>query len=355
MTDTLPYLQDENRLSALRGLTLLDTPIEERFERITRMVCRVLDVPIALFNLIDEDRQYYKSAQGLNATTASFEGAFCTHAVAKDEMLLVPDAKQDSRFHNSPFVTGEVGVGFYAGCPVRTPNGEPIGTLCAIDTKPRDMTAEQMAALRDLAAMVETELKVKSLSQAQVKLMEEISTANRLAMIDPLTRLWNRNGINDLLEREYSEAARQGKNVTLVMADIDHFKRINDTFGHPAGDEVLRQVGKRLLEALRGEDAVGRIGGEEFLIILTDCAPAKIRKTVERIRQDVCRKAVTIDGTAHEVTMSFGAATYRPSMTDASAVAIATQIKRADDALYRAKKNGRNRVEIDETGVQPEG
>lgn len=345
MIEAKPYSKEKERLAALRSLHLLDTPIEERFERITRMVCRLLEVPIAIFNLIDTDRQHYKSVRGLGNTDAALNGAFCTHTLNEDDMLLVPDAHKDKRFYDNPFVTGEyLNIGFYAGCPVRTPDGMPIGTLCAIDTQPRDMTAEQLATLRDLAAMVETELKVVSLSKAQTELVKELDNANHLALVDPLTRLWNRGGITSLLDKEWSDAARRKKPVTLVMADIDHFKKINDTYGHATGDEVLKAVAKKLLQELRGEDAVGRVGGEEFLIILTDCEPSRVFETVDRIRRAVESQNWTINGHKHPVTMSFGAATATPDKT-----LIPSELtKRADDALYRAKNGGRNKVEVSE-------
>lgn len=106
MIEAPPYPKEKERLSALKKLQLLDTPIEERFEAITHKVCRILDVPIALFNLIDENRQHYKSAQGMNSTTnVTLDGACCTHALHEDDMLLVPDASKDERFHDNPHVT----------------------------------------------------------------------------------------------------------------------------------------------------------------------------------------------------------------------------------------------------------
>lgn len=307
------------------------------------MVCRLMNVPISIFNLIDDHRQHYKSVQGLNTTDAAKDAAFCTHALNEDIMLLVPNAQQDERFHDNPFVTGKyLNIGFYAGCPVRAPDGMPVGTLCAIDMQPRDMSDEQLTALRDLAAMVETELKNVTLSKAQTSLVRELGEANRLALVDPLTRLWNRRGVTELLEREWADAARHGKPVTLVMADIDFFKKINDTFGHAVGDDVLRETAKRLLEMLRAEDAVGRMGGEEFLMILTDCDPSMVMATVDRIRKAIESRPFMIDGETYMVTMSFGAATHVPQSGDKPE----ETIEQADKALYRAKHGGRNRVEL---------
>jgi len=343
MVDAKPFENEKERLATLKSLPLLDTPIEERFERLTRMVCRLLDVPIALFNVIDDNRQYYKSVQGMPNHEAPLDAAFCTHTLQEADMLLVPDAKKDGRFENNPFVTGaRMNIGFYAGCPVRAGNGMPVGTLCAIDTRPREMTPEQLMALRDLAAMVETELRVQGLSRTQAQLITELDTAQRLAMVDPLTRLWNRAGMSNLLNKEWSEALRQKKPLTLVIADIDHFKSVNDTHGHPAGDAVLKAVAKKLVEFLRAEDIVGRMGGEEFLIVLTDCQPAAAFDTVDRLREAIAAMPVSAGDISLPVTISFGAVTATP----ADGADIDLMLKQADDALYKAKRGGRNRVEI---------
>lgn len=341
MMDALPYPEEAQRLASVKKLHLLDTPIEERFERITRMVCKALNMPIAIFNLIDQDRQYYKSVRGLTATEASLKGAFCTHALHEENMLLVPNTANDERFSDNPFVDGTyLNVGFYAGCPIRTPDGMPVGTLCAIDTKPRDLTHEELETLKDLAGMVETELRLSSISKSQSEMAEKLDNATRLAMIDVLTRLWNRGGLEKLIAKEWSEAIRQQKPITVVIADVDRFKSINDQHGHPGGDAVLRDVAKKLVECARSEDIVGRWGGEEFVILLTNCQPDMVAQTLERFRASVEALEIEFEGRKIPVTMSFGAATLIPSQSDASDALIA----KADAALYEAKNSGRNRV-----------
>ena len=339
------YPQEERRVATLRSLNLLDTPLDVRFERVTRLVRSMMDVPIAIFNLIDENRQHYKSVQGLNAVDAPKPLAFCTHALLEEQMLHVPDAKKDSRFEANPFVTGELlDIGFYAGCPVRAPDGMPIGTLCAIDTKPRKMSAEKLQSLRDLADIIEMDLRVSDLSNAQKALIDELDTAKRMAMIDPLTRLWNRNGLDALLSKAMNEAIREDKKVTVVLADIDHFKKVNDMYGHPAGDAVLIATAKRLLENLRVEDVIGRYGGEEFMIVLLENNYSDVHLVLERLRSSVEKYTIPYDGELYSVTMSFGAVTRIPdSVNDTQKM-----IKQADDLLYVAKKDGRNCIRHEE-------
>ena len=161
-------------------------------------------------------------------------------------------------------------------------------------------------------------------------------------MIDPLTRLWNRGGLNELIAKEWAEATRQQRPVTIVMADIDHFKAINDAHGHPGGDAILHEVGRKLLEHARQEDIVGRYGGEEFMIVFTNCDAEKAGVIVERMRATTAAHSFSVSNAPISVTMSFGIASEVPIRGHTSDALLA----RADAALYRAKNKGRNRVEI---------
>lgn len=124
------------RLDALRALNILDTSPEERFDRLTRLAKRLFDVPIALVSLVDVDRQWFKSCVGLDASETPRDISFCGHAIVGDEILMIRDTLVDERFHDNPLVTGAPHIRFYAGCPLRVPNGSKIGTLCLIDADP---------------------------------------------------------------------------------------------------------------------------------------------------------------------------------------------------------------------------
>lgn len=339
-----PKPPDEaERVASLHKLNILDTPLEQRFDRITKMVCMMLGVPVSAFTLIDSERQWFKSIQGLHATENTLPESVCAYTILGDEIMVVPDAKQDRRFMDNPMINGEkADINFYAGCPVRAPDGRKIGSLCAIDMKPRDISPEHISALRDLGQMIEAELKVAHLSHTQNQLINELDTAKRLALIDPLTRLWNRAGIEDLIKREWADAIRRDQPLSFVMCDIDHFKKVNDTYGHPVGDIVIQEVAKRLLLGLRIEDAVGRVGGEEFLIILPGCPLENLFDTVERIRLSVVLEPIQTDAGLLNVTMSFGGTSEFP--TPLSQTTQLIQI--ADEALYKAKTSGRNQTQV---------
>ena len=145
------------RLGALCATGLLDTQPEERFDRITRLAAIFFDVPIALVSLVDEHRQWFKSRCGLEAQETERSVAFCAYAVAERDLMIVEDAMLDARFSANPLVTGAPAIRFYAGQPIFSHDGFPLGTLCIIDTKPRTLSSAQVACLRDFAKLVEEE------------------------------------------------------------------------------------------------------------------------------------------------------------------------------------------------------
>jgi diguanylate cyclase (GGDEF)-like protein len=187
------------------------------------------------------------------------------------------------------------------------------------------------------------ELRARLTSGRRVVTLQEqlLATQRQLreqASRDALTGLWNRAAILDLLERELARGRREGRPVGVIMADLDHFKRINDTFGHLAGDRVLRQAARRLGEALRPYDTVGRYGGEEFLVVLPGCDAGDATGLAERLRRCVADEPVDWEGCPVPVTVSLGVAA-----SDGAADA-AGLLQTADEALYRAKGAGRNRA-----------
>ncbi len=157
---------------------------------------------------------------------------------------------------------------------------------------------------------------------------------------DSLTRLWNRAAILDILESELERAKRGGSAVSIIMADLDYFKRINDTYGHLVGDAVLRETASRMRSALRPYDEIGRYGGEEFLFVLPDCDTAAAVTLGERLQMAIGEEAIVLAEGAIPVTLSLGVSTSE-AIDD-----VHTFLSAADAALYRAKDNGRNRLEL---------
>lgn len=256
---------EQARLNSLLSFNILDTPPEERFDRLTRIARRMFDVPIALVSLIDAKRQWFKSCIGLDAHETSRDISFCGHAILRDEVFIIPDARNDPRFADNPLVTGAPHIRFYAGCPLHAPDGHKLGTLCIIDQKPRNLHKEDLAALQDLAAMVESEL-----------------AAIQLATVDELTGISNRRGFLLFAQHSLALCARQQLTAALVFLDLDSFKQINDRFGHAEGDRALRDFAELLKGTFRQADCYGRIGGDEFAVLLANTNKAQADIIVAR-------------------------------------------------------------------------
>jgi sigma-B regulation protein RsbU (phosphoserine phosphatase) len=177
---------DTERLTALHSLGLLDTPAEERFDRITRLLSLVLRVPMAYISLVDADRQWFKSSCGLTATETPRDVSFCGHAILADEPMVIRDALEDERFADNPLVTAEPHIRFYAGHPLTGPGGYNVGTLCVADHRPRTLSELELETLREMARFVERELSLvevvhlqRDLIASQRRLMDELTEAAR--------------------------------------------------------------------------------------------------------------------------------------------------------------------------------
>jgi len=173
----------------------------------------------------------------------------------------------------------------------------------------------------------------------QQRLMRAKEALRREASRDSLTSLWNHKAIMDILERELLRAERDRQPVGVIMIDVDHFKNVNDSRGHAAGDAVLRIIASGIAAMVRPYDSVGRYGGEEFLIIAPGCGLGETWELAERVRNHVARCNIMAGGAAVHVTLSLGVGTGE------SAADLEKALSGADAALYRAKAAGRNRVE----------
>ncbi len=159
MTNPEKPENEQHRLAILRSINILDTPIEERFERVTRLVSRVLSAPIAAISLVDDSRQWFKSIRGYDVKETAREHAFCAHAILGQKAFIVENAASDERFSDNPFVANPPSIRFYAGFPLCITKGVNVGTLCVYDVAPRTMEGEDLQFLEDMAASVTNELK----------------------------------------------------------------------------------------------------------------------------------------------------------------------------------------------------
>lgn len=458
-----PY--EKERLEALRQLEILDTPGETSLDRITRLVARMLDVPIALVSLVDENRQWFKSRIGLDAMQTPRELAFCAHAILQTTPLVVPDAAADERFRDNLLVTGAPHIRFYAGVPIRTSKGFAVGTLCAIDERPRQMTEEELSILRDLADIVSREVQLrenlmlarqqKNRSDALFKASEagyrsmfelasvgialvapdggwinvnaalcdiigytreelknltfqdithpedlntdmgllqqlvdneidhyqmekrylrkgdgpvwvSLSVTKKLsseghleyfisiiqniqarkeleqeARHDALTGLYNRRALDAILPIAQARSDRSGLQLALMFIDLDDFKGINDTYGHDAGDDLLRTISARLQSCIRRTDCLVRLAGDEFIVILEGIVPGldEAREVAKKLLAAIA-EPIIIKGDVIRSNASVGFSMYEPG----SGKAPDELMREADRWMYRAKHSGKGRV-----------
>lgn len=309
------------RLSALKRYEILDTPAEPSFDRITELVRSILGVPVSVVSLIDRDRQWFKSCSGLDVSETPREVAFCDHTIRQRDPMLVTDACTDARFRDNPLVTDDPNIRSYAGVPLKTPDGYNIGSLCAIDTVPREFDPQQVSILSNLAALVVEQLELR-----------------RIAERDHLTGALTRRAFMAEMNRAIALFGRHRRPASLLLFDIDHFKRINDGYGHPVGDQVIQGIAELCASLQRPSDALGRLGGEEFAILLPEASQADATKAAQRFCESIEGTLLTPIPSLR-VTASFGVAEIDEGFATSE-----IWLAAADEALYEAKRSGRNQV-----------
>ncbi|MET0241416.1 MAG: diguanylate cyclase [Sphingobium sp.] len=463
---------EAERLAKLRSFRILDTPDERELDAVTALAQRLIGCPIALVSLVDEHRQWFKSRQGLDATETHRDHAFCAHTIHEDDIFIVTDATQDTRFADNPLVQGAPFIRFYAGMPLRpsapgfSDDLPGIGSLCVIDTQPRILSEEDAAILRDLATVVSGLIRARSSANSAITMAElaetranildrkhrqlgqaermaglgswrmelseqrldwseqmfvihgleagvvpqlsdalrfypdadkarvqallqrasekgepfdlesdfitadgrqrrvraigepEIINGNLAAIIgvfqdvtdrylreealrisartDSLTGLANRAGFERQFAKVITAAEAEGHPFALLLIDLDGFKAVNDSFGHDAGDEILKMVADRM----RGPDFAhafpARLGGDEFALIVTrprDCA--ELEKLVGALLGRLCCE-IERQGQVCMVSATIGAV-----VPDRAGRLPSDLMRDADIALYEAKRHRR--------------
>ena len=333
-----PCPADEHlRQRALDDLQLVDTPAELYLDTLVRLTRELFEVETVLVSLIDHDRQWFKARIGLELAETPRDISFCGHAVAQRSPLVVEDARQDPRFADNPVVTGPPFIRFYAGQPLFHDN-QPIGTLCILHPQPRGLSQQERLRLRDLATLAEGYLQLRSMGQQAQQLRQAVNREQRKALIDALTQLWNRAALDQFFAREQASALAAGLSLGAIYIDLDHFKQVNDQFGHAGGDQVLWQSARRMAAALRPDDLLVRLGGEEFVALVAVHDEHELSLIAERVRHTIADQPMSIGALQHPMTTSLGTALACPGEPQAEL------LERADRALYQAKQQGRNRT-----------
>ena len=332
-----PRPDDEaERLRSLQQLRVLDTAHEERFDRITRLACRVFDVPVSTIGFIDADRLWFKSAHGLALREVLRDGSFCAHTILNDEPLVVCDTKVDSRWADYPTVWGDPHIRFYMGHSLHAADGRRVGSLCVVDYIPHAVSATDVQTLRDLAGWAQTELMMPRSRSSQLEVVFERER------LDAHPRVWRAQAIREILDRELVRARQEKLPVGVMLVGIDGVDRPPEKQGRIRGDLVLAEVSHSVRMVVRPYDSLGRWGDSEFLVVLPGADLARAAVAAERIRQAraVSRVETTAGPVRATITIAVGSSSDDPDATSEQLLATVTE------ALRLARASGGNRTRL---------
>lgn len=349
---------EPERLKALSEYGLGSERPLPSLDSVVRIAAHMFGMPVAAVNMIGSDHVFFAASIGVGKVDMSRDVSFCAHAIAQDGVMVVPDATADHRFHDNPLVTGSAGLRFYAGVPLLSPNGLALGALCVIDTKPReDFSQEDRERLRELAIMASDRLELRRIAVSAERSVSpealpdvaeyrgETEEFYRLANFDILTGLANRGRFF----RHVEEALARPLAAAVVMIDLDGFKDVNDTLGHAVGDDILREVARRLTSAVGDRGTAARIGGDEFAILLPEIADLNRASAVADAVCAGIAKPIAIDGQEIHIAASCGVA-LAPLHTHTPLELLGD----ADLALFKAKTSGRGRSFVFEPALRME-
>lgn len=343
---------EAERLAALQRYRILDTARDQEFDDLVTIARTICNTPMGAVTLIDRDRQWFKSLQGLEGEQTPRDDAFCAHTIlAPQELTVVQDARDDARFSGNPSVVGDPHIRFYAGAPLLSSDGYALGSLCVFDSVPAQLAAPQANALRALSRQVSRMMEMRllrmqidhhqdehdwyearlaeyyqQLEQANLELSEQTRT-------DPLTGLSNRRALTAALADAIERAGEVPPAVAIV--DIDHFKMVNDIHGHAEGDVVLTELAAVLKSQFAGRGMAARYGGEEFVILMPNTPLQQAELQCEYLRESVSLLPIGLP-----ISVSIGLAVHRYGESSGDT------LRRADAALYQAKAEGRDRVVV---------
>lgn len=350
---------ERQRQAALDAYSVLDTGAEQPYDDIVWLAATLCATPAAMICLLDRQRQWLKARWHVDEVQAPRRGSPCEYAAqAPGQVFEVADLSTDERF------VGEGGLRidgrsprFYAGMPICSPDGQVLGALSVLDLRPRVLEPAQREGLEVLARqteyllelrrhaleqqrlLVEREASTRHLEHARDELQQRHEQLQHHASHDPLTGLLNRSALAELRGNPRAMAQLQRAPYTLLLVDVDHFKQVNDRHGHLLGDRALRAVGDAIAASTREGDVAVRFGGEEFLVVLPNTRLSGAAEVAERIRLQVAQLSLPF-----ALTVSIGLASGEPDRDRPEQV-----FDRADQALYRAKAAGRDRVVADDT------
>lgn len=292
------------------------------FDELTALARSIFNVPISLVSLIDHDRQFFLSHDGIDAQEMPRSTSFCGHVLLEPEILVIEDARTDRRFAGNPFVVNAPKVRFYAGVPIRVPgeNGQlyTIGSFCIVDFEPRSFGEAERDQLKLLARSAERQM-----------LLERSLTT------DTLTGLLNRHGLEQAGERAIAAAKRDFKALTAIFFDLNGLKAINDgPGGHKAGDEAIKGFADCLKAVSRRSDTASRLSGDEYVVLMSGATADGAKELCDRL-DDALSRYNSIDR-GYTLSYSAGIATLKPHQSLRQLISEADKLMYADKAQKKA-------------------
>lgn len=312
---------EEGRLAALNRLTAaLIAPIES-LDHILELA-RISIAPMAVISIIDRSAEIVLAAAGVSYRRLDRNRSVAALAVDIDQPVVIEDVSADPRCASLEVSPGGTPIGSCLGMPLQTADGYVIGTLLMMDANPRQFGEREITMASHLAHLVMSELASRQPGEA-----------------DYLTGALTRKSFRNEVDREYARALRYDRPATLIFVDIDGFHRVNSAFGAAIADEVLKSVANRAAECLRSTDRLGRLGGEEFGMLLPETMAYEASQCAERLREEISGLRFRYSDKVISVTASFGIAPF-----DSRLRSPIQWFAQADIALYESKKAGRNCV-----------
>ncbi len=343
------------RLQALHSLALLDTPGEDGFDMITELLANAMQVPAALITLVDQDRVWCKSRHGTDLVQFPRLPGLSASVIESDGVYVVEDALADARTCDHPLVTGSFGLRFFAAVPLRLRDHHAVGTLSAVDFKPRTPSRAQLRSLELLGQLATDRMELRRgarRAQGMQRRLHEIEAQlGQSGAHDRLTGAWNLGAVMVLLGQAHARSLRDGGTLAVMMLEVDALGKLQQELGAAAVDQILQAVHVRLKDTLRGGDAIGRVGGERFLCLLESFAVDSARMVAERCRGAVARLPLPVDrgGTPGQamVSLSIGLILVHPN----AGIAPELLVQRAELMLEQSRGEGGNRVSLEVLGT----